>query len=172
MNKTELNERLRKAAIDCGLCEQWQHEWENDWDSTKMISQFYRGIDFFLDKRFISNEFIKENFDKDFLRKWGILVDDTYSLLNARHAILIGDSTSTIRINNHNVSEIYVIDNSKAKIIAKDNAKVIVRLLGKAQIEVEKKGSANVTVINHSKDSVIISNDNIKIREDYNLFLG
>ena len=167
MNKKELNKELRTQAINNGLCAMWQKEWKKDWDLDKMISQFYRGIDFFLDKRFVSNNFIKENFDRDFLRKNGILVDDTYSLLNPRNAILIGESQSTIRFNNYMVTTIYVIDNSKAKILAKGHSSVIVHLLGNPQVEVEQKEHGNVLIINHSKESVIISDDGIKIKEEF-----
>lgn len=167
MNKKELNKELRAQAINNGLCAMWQKEWKEDWDLDKMISQFYRGIDFFLDKRFVSNNFIKENFDRYFLRKNGILVDDTYSLLNPRNAILIGESQSTIRFNNYMVTTIYVIDNSKAKILAKGHSSVIVHLLGNPQVEVEQKEHGNVLIINHSKESVIISDDGIKIKEEF-----
>lgn len=167
MEILELNKELRTQAINNGLCAMWQKEWKEDWDLDKMISQFYRGIDFFLDKRFVSNNFIKENFDRDFLRKNGILVDDTYSLLNPRNAILIGESQSTIRFNNYMVATIYVIDNSKAKILAKGHSSVIVHLLGTPQVEVEQKEHGNVLIINHSKESVIISDDGIKIKEEF-----
>ena len=66
----------------CGLCNQWQMEWSIDWNNDRMISQFYRGIDFYLKTRFVDRQFIKENFDIGLLRKNGILVDDTYSLIN------------------------------------------------------------------------------------------
>lgn len=167
MDKKELNNELRTQAINNGLCAMWQKEWKNDWDLDKMVSQFYRGIDFFLDKRFVSDAFIKDNFEKDFLRKNGILVDDTYSLLNPSKAILIGNSQSNIRYNNYKVSTIYIIDNSKAKIIAKGHSAVIVHLLGSPQVEVEQKEHGNVLIINHSKESVIISDDGIKIKEEF-----
>lgn len=159
-----LNKELRKRAVDNGLCQQWQNEWLCDWDLKKMVAQFYRGIDFFLQKRFISNDFIKENFEKQFLRENGIIVDDKYSLLNPEYAIFLGNSSSTIRYNGRNVSTIYITDNSSVKILAKTRSVTIVHLLGSAFCETEQDDTATIVVIVHSELARIAVSKNTKVR--------
>lgn len=164
MNKKELNNSLRTKAVSCGLCNDWQKEWRQDWNLDRMVSQFYRGIDFFINKRFMSNEFIKDNFDKDFLRRNGVLVDDAYSLLNPQNAILIGDSKATIRFNGYSTGTVNVLDNSDAKIVAKGDSFVMVHAYGNSQVNVEQKDKSKVVVVTHSKQCVVISDDNITLR--------
>jgi len=165
MNEKELNNSLRTKAVNCGLCNGWQEEWRQDWGLDKMISQFYRGIDFFIDKRFVSNEFIKNSFDKDFLRRNGVLVDDAYSLLNTPNAIFIGDSKATVRFNGFSTGTVNVLDNSDARIVAKGNSFVMVHAYGSSQVSIEQKDKSKVVVVTHSKQCVVISDDNITLRE-------
>lgn len=163
----EINNELRSMAISAGLCQQWQEMWRSDWNADRMISQFYRGIDFFLKNRFVSNKYIAKNFDRDFLRSHGVIVDDTYSLLNNRHSIILGDSNATFRANGHNVSRIYVTDQSNLKVIAKDSAFVLVSVFGNATVEVEQNFLSWVTVILHSKDAHVTTSGKVKIKENY-----
>ena len=167
MNKSELNKELKRLAINKGLCDQWQEDWKEDWDLEQMVRRFFLGIDFFLKERFVSNEFLKENFGKDFLRRNAILVDDCYSLLFPKYAILIGDSRSTIRSNGYKVSTIYITDNSNAKIVSRDHSTLIVHMLGTAQVEIQQYDDSHVAVITHSPESVVISDQNITIKEEF-----
>lgn len=164
INDSELNKELRDSAIRYGLCNQWQNEWRKDWDKDKMVSRFYKGIDFYLKNRFVSNDFIKNNFDLNFLRNKGILVDDTYSLLNPENAILIGNSSSNIRFNGRNISTLYILDKSKAKITAKGKSFVMVHLLGMSELEAEQESGAEVVAIVHSTDCVVSSDSGVKIK--------
>lgn len=132
-----------------------------------MVSQFYRGLDFFLKNRYVSNDFLKENFDNGFLRQNGILVDDNYSLLNPKSSILIGKSSSRIRFNGRNCANIYIIDDSKAMIAASGNSFVIVHLLGNASVEAVQKDNADLVIINHTHNSSISSEGNVRIKEEF-----
>lgn len=162
-----LNELLRQKTIACGLCSQWQSEWNEDWDLDRMATRFYRGIDFFLEKRFLTISEIKDMFDQKWLRDNGILADDDYSLLNPENAILLGNSKSTVRLNGSNAANVYVTDNSWAKVIVKDRAFVIVHVLGKAQVDIKRYGRASCTVILHSEEAVIDADDSVKVKYEF-----
>ena len=41
----DLQEDLKRKAIACGLCEQWQREWGKP-DEDELINKFIEGIDF------------------------------------------------------------------------------------------------------------------------------
>lgn len=166
IDEKELNKTLRESAIKNGLCAQWQKEWEKDWDIEYMISQFFRGLDFFLIHRFMTNDFMKENFNIDVRRSHNILVDDEYSLSNPKQALIAGDSKATIDADSWAVTTIYAIDNSYVNITAKDCSIVMIHLLDSAQVNVKKKDNSKVFVYIHSKKAVVISDDDIKIREE------
>lgn len=167
MKEKELNKELRERAIAHGLCRQWQEEWKDDWSLDKMMRRFYKGLDFYLKKRFVSGSFIKKNFPIDYRRKNGLLVDDTYSLVNPSEAILIGDSTSTIRINNTNTSNIYVTDKSKLKVIAKNRAFVIVHMLDSSSVGAEAYDSAKLIVIQHANSVHINANEQVEVKREF-----
>lgn len=167
MNEKELNKTLRENAINCGLCAQWQKEWETDWDMEHMFSQFFRGLDFFLKYRFMTNQFMKDNFSEDARRSHNVLVDDDYTLTNPRQALIVGESKATIDVDEWTVSTIYALDTSCVNVTANDSSFVMIHIFDKAQVNVEKMGFAKVFVYLHSKDAVVISDDNIKIKEDF-----
>lgn len=167
MNEKIINKLLKEKAIDCGLCDQWKKEWEQDWDFEKLANQFYRGLDFYLKTRFIPTKFFKESFDIDFLRKNGILVDDKYSLLNPENAILIGNSNGTVRMNGFKATNVYVVDKSHLKIIAKNRSFVIVHALDRCVINASKNDLAHLVVIKHSPDVKVEGNAIVKEEYDY-----
>lgn len=167
MKEKELNISLREHAISCGICNKFLREWQKDWDLQKMADQFYRGIDFFIDKRFISNNYMKQYFDVEFRRENGILVDDRYSLLNPKRAILVGESKSTIRFNSFNTATIYVLDESNVTITTKDHAIVTVHVFGKAQVCANKFDDSKISIISHNPECVIISDKNIAVKTNY-----
>ena len=140
-DNSQLNKDLRDMAIACGLCNEWQGLWKNDWSEEKMVVMFYKGIDFFFDKRFMSNDFIKQRFGSDFRYANGVLVDEKRSMMNMKHACILGKSEATLRYNLSHNGEVYVADNSHLHLIARNNSFVIVRLIGNAQADIEKKDS-------------------------------
>lgn len=154
-------------AIEHGLCDRWQELWSEDWNENMMIAMFYKGIDFFFDKRFISNDFIKESFELDFLRENGILVDDKRSLLNLKHVCILGNSEASIRFNASHLGEVYVADNSRLHLIARNNAFVIVRLIGNAQTDIKQVDSAVVKVIRHDVTTKVKTSDGVKVAEEF-----
>lgn len=168
MTEKELNNALRGMAVSKGLCQQWQQEWENGWNEDKMILQFYRGIDFFLKNRFVSNDFIKQNFHQDFLRRHGIIVDDKYSLLNPGRSIVMGSGEATIRTNGYWLSAVYAVDNANLKIETKNASYAIVSVLGDAVVEATQLDHSRLTVIMHSRNAKLTTTGNVRVREDYN----
>lgn len=166
-NNKDLNSALRKMAIEAGLCEKWQGEWKEDWSLDEMAIRLFRGMDFYLKHRFISNTFFKENFDMDFMRKNGVLVDDTFSLMNPKNAVLIGNSKSVIRINGYSVNTIFVVDDSNVKIVSKNHSFAIVHLLDRTSVEVECNDESKVVVIKHSHDAKITAGQGVTVKEEY-----
>ena len=162
----ELNCELRRLAIENGLCEKWQKMWAEDWPLEKMVDMFFKGVDFFISTRFVPNEKIEEWVGRDFLRKNGILVNDSYSLANPQNVIAIGNTKTTIRVNANNPANIYLCDESVATLEAKNRSFVIVHLYGEATLRAEAYDKAHVCAIRHSENTKVISKDNILIKKE------
>lgn len=150
-------------AISHGLCAEWQKDWQKDWNANQMVEKFFKGIGFFIKKRFVSNHFIKNNFDRKFLRDNYVIVDDTRSLLNPPKAVILGDSRTKIRINGYHLSEVYLLDTSVSEIIVKGNAFVVVYTLDNAQVSIVKEADSRVSVINCSDDTCIVAGTDVKV---------
>lgn len=167
MNIKELNSKLKDKAISLGLCEKWQQKWDEDSSQQVLINKYFKGVDFSLKHHYPSNEFIKNFFDKDLLRKNGILVDDNRSLLNPEEAMILGSSKAIIRVNGRHHSIIYVRDNSFVKIFVKNNSFTIIHLFENANIDVEVQDSPDLLVLKNSKNVVITANKTIRIKDDF-----
>lgn len=153
MELKTLNKTLRQQAIDNGLCEGWQRMWRCKWDRDELIQKFKEGIDFCIKNKYPSNEFIKENFTRDILRKHSILVDDHYSLLNQRMCVLQGGSTSNIRYNGWNPGTVYIRGNSYASITARQMSFVIVHLFDNAVVDCRAEDKASIVVLRHGENT-------------------
>ena len=164
MEHNVLNRELRQMAVNHRLCKQWQKDWEVEWSLDRMAEQFFRGIDFYLSERFVSREFIMENFDKQFLREKCILVDDVYSLSNPGRSILIGNSSSTIRFSGSKIGTVYLTDSSSCKILAQGNCHIIIHLLDDSKVYIEQSGNARVVALRHSESCTVDSHGNIKVK--------
>lgn len=165
--KNDVSIELRKKARMLKLCDKWFHEWADDTDNQTLINMYFRGADFCLMHHYPSNEYIKEHFDKSLLRKNGILVDDTYSLLNPIHVMSLGSSKSTIRTNARNFSIVYARDKSALNIIAKNDSFVIIHAMDNASITVTTQDNAKVVILKNSNDTEISAFGNIQIKDDF-----
>lgn len=167
LNIEQINATLKAKAVELGLCEQWQQMWNGIWDRPMMIAKYKEGIDFCLKNNFPTNDFIASNFTKQSLRKGGVFINDKYSVLNERVAVVRGNSEIIARYNGMAVSELYVADASVAYVFAKNNSHVIVHLLGNAEITASQNDRSTIVAIKHSKTcSVIPAQGSITIKEE------
>lgn len=158
----ELNNCLRAAAIENGLCDNWQRAWAEDWEPQELIRRFYLGMDFFLKKRFITNEFIKENFPQYLLRDNGILVDDAYSLLNpsqeyhnTNYAVTLGNTKAKIRVNGRNMATCYICDSSDVDVVARHESFMLIHATDNVHIRARQRDEARLVIIKHNLDVVL-----------------
>ncbi len=150
-----LSAELRSMARKLNLCDKWFSEWRDDTDKQGLIDKYHRGSDFCVKHHYPSNEYISAHFERDLLRKNGILVDDDYSLLNPVNAMILGNSKSTIRINGRHHAVIHVRDNADVKIVAKNEAFVLVHVLDSATVHAEGFNTSRLVVFRNSKSANI-----------------
>jgi len=162
-----INKTLREQAIANGLCQQWQKKWNRSLSQDELAGFFYDGLDFCLKHRWPTNQFIKENFSIDFLRKVGVFVDDTRSVLNKEQCVILGKSKVRLRYNSSNDGNVYVRDSSFVFLESKGSGLIIVHLFDKATITARQHGTGSIVVIKHSEDVTITADDDVKIVEEY-----
>lgn len=166
----KLNETLRKRAIELGLCNEWQNAWKDGWDKNTLIRKFYDGIDFCLSNNYPSNDFIKENFDRDLLIKNNVIVDEKRSILNAKEAAIFGVSKVIARYNYRAHGRIYIKDNASTDVTAHNNSFVIVHILGNAKVVARCHDNATLVLIKHSKQCRIACFGSVAVKEEYGLY--
>lgn len=142
-----LSETLKQQAISLGLCKQWTEAWGNP-DQQDLIDKYKSGLDFCIEHQYPSNEFIRENFDRELLHENLIYVDEQLCLDDAPSGeyVLNGECTGTLHFRSWTAATVYVRHTSNVSIIAEDFAKVFVRVYDGAEVNVCDVGDAVVKV--------------------------
>ena len=166
MTDKELSIDLKTMAIHLGLCEEWQSEWREDITRQELLDKYFEGLDFPMRFHWPTNEYIKQNFPQDLLRKNNLLVDDTRSLLNPKQTVILGESKVIVRVNGHSSSTIYIRDNSSVKFHIKNDAFVIVHLFENAHVDIEVLDVPRVLVLKHSLQATVKATNGVKIKEE------
>lgn len=159
---------LRNKARELGLCNEWFNEWSDTSSKQELIDKYITGIDFALQHHYPTNQYIKDNFELELLRKNNILVDDERNLLNPSVAVILGNTKTKIRVNGLSRSVIYIRDNSVVDIIAKNKSFVIVHLFDNASTIIKTEDTPNVLVLKHSKNVKVATQKGVKIKEEFN----
>jgi hypothetical protein len=121
--------------------------------------------------------FIKKNFDQEFLRRHGILVDDIRSfpirdenrrLIYLKDFVILGYSHSVIRYSfRPNMCNVWVCDTSHVKIDVKYGAFVMLHLFDKATADVVTDLVSKVTVIRHSPDVKLKKQGVVIVKDEF-----
>ena len=152
MDNKALNTKLRSEAIYLGICEKGLKEWEEDMTDAELIAFGFRNIDFLLKHHWPANDTIKTSWPKDFLRMNAVFVDDKYSINNAEHSLILGNSDITMRYNGWAIGVVCVRDGSKLSVTAKNKSHIIIHAFDNADINADGYDNASITVIRHSED--------------------
>ncbi len=166
MTIKELNSTLREEGRFLGMCDEFYNEKWN-YSQEQLVQRMFKGIDFCLKHHWPSNEFIKKNFDRDFLRNQGVFVDDEYSVCNVQDSLVLGGSKIRYRYSGKYYGNIRVRDLSSAHISARGDGLVIVHLFERSCVRVDASEKAKVSVIKHSKDVLVSASEGVRILEEY-----
>ena len=154
------NDTLRKEAINLGLCEQWQHEWDRQLSDKELIMRFVRGIDFCIEHKFPALNYIRKNFKTEDLRFCGVLLDETLksndigslrvigffndgsacSLPDTNILVLDGDTKGELHFGGYMVATLICKGNSNVSIKVDDNAIIRVSLYENANARITESG--------------------------------
>lgn len=167
MDVKDVNATLREKAIALGLCKGWQKQWAKDWSEDKMIAKYKEGIDFCLANGYPTNDFIKQNFTLDALRRGGLFIDDNRSFLNMWCSVIKGSSKCTARYDADNIGQVYVADTACLHIYAKGRSHVIVHVLDGASVLAEQQDNARLVVIRHSAKCAVVTKGDVAVKDEY-----
>jgi len=131
-----LSIKLRQMARKNGLCDEWFEAWDDNTDNTTLLEKYKRGIDFSIEHDWISNEFIKSNWDKSTLQENGVFVDDKNILLKNKKGIFIinGESDIKMYFDGYDTADIYVRHLSKLEVIVQGHAKIRINIYDNSEI--------------------------------------
>lgn len=165
MNREELSNTLKNKAINLGLCKEWTEGW-GDPDRQELIDKFLHGIDFCVDNRFPTPEFIKQNFDKELLHDNNIFVDESLHLRNLHGiAVLKGNCKGMLMFDGLAVCDLYVCDGCDVIISCSGMSKVFVNLYDNAKVTVMQKDIAGAYIYYHSEDCHYETNGDVLVRK-------
>lgn len=149
-----LSDLLKQEAIERRLCAEWTDGWADNSDQQTLIEKYKDGIDFVLKQgEWPSNNFIRENFDRDLLHSNLVFVDEELSIERAPSGVYIlnGACSGTICLEPWSAATIYVRHDSNVRIIASDFAKVQIRLFDNGEAEVERGIEASAVVLHRKR---------------------
>lgn len=112
-----INKYLRNTAVEHGLCNQWQSEWQESKSTAELCDMFKRGMDFCIKHDYPNKDVIKHNFNRDELNENSIYVDQSVNINGTNGTyVFIGDCQGCLNLRPYSAALIYVRHNSKITI--------------------------------------------------------
>ena len=164
----ELNKKLRDRAIELGLCEQWQGEWDKDRTQDELIKMWKKGSDFCFELHdFPNKEFIKAYFDRKVLNDNLIFVDEVVNSVNGGDGtwVLNGKCTGKISFSGFAAARLHIRHDCEVSIEASEMSKVFVSVYDKAKISVRQRGDSSVYVYTHGEDCTVETEGDVMQRK-------
>lgn len=167
MENKELNKVLKARAIELGLCDKWQDEWDKDETKQELIEKYLRGIDFCIAHDFPKLEFIREYFPKKLLEKNGVFVDEAIGrrddVAAKETVVLLGRSQAELHYDGLGMGNIYVRHQSEVTIVARGWSRVFVECYEDSVVNVSSEDEGKVFVYQHG--GVVNAEGRVLIRD-------
>ena len=158
----KLSERMKKEAVDLGLCAQWTADWDDGTTKDEMAEKFVQGLDFCIGHDWPSTEVMKRYFG-DVMHKHGVYVDERLSVRNIDTLILNGRCDASVTYVGASVGNVYVRHTSRAKITVRGFAYVHVSVYDGAKVEIDCEKLAKCFVYRYGGD--VKASGNVVVRE-------
>ena len=162
--KKNLGKQLKSQAEMLGACKKGLDNLEN-LSEHELVNRYIHFIDFAVSANFPSNEFIKENFDKEILHKHNIYVDECVERRNARTVVVIqGKCTGNLFYDSFTTSDIYVRHDSDISIDCSRMSKVFINLYDNAKVHISQRDGATVYVYKHGDKCKVSYEGEVMVR--------
>lgn len=153
---------LLDRAVELGLCNEWQREWNLECTRQELVEKYLKGIDFCIKHDYPNVDFIREYFPKELLERNGVFVDGDVDGQNLSTVVLLGKSNGVL-LNDFCVSNIYVRHSSLVSIQATNGARVFVEVYDNSLVTIAADESSKVFVYQHG--GTVKSDGNVVIRD-------
>lgn len=157
----EINDYLKRKAINLGLCEEWTNQWGNPC-MDDLVEMYIEGIDFCILNNYPSNDYIEDTFGK-VAENHGVFTNTTINSTNPDIAILNGKTTGNIKLTGFASRDIYVRHNSIVTIEITDQARAFIRIFDNAFVKVINKTANKIFVYKYSNKAVV--EGDVQVRE-------
>lgn len=161
----DVSKELKEKAIELGLCEKWQSDWNNP-DKDELVDKYVRGIDFCIYNDFPSIQYMKDNF-QGVMDKHGVFVDNIVNIINRNTVILNGECEGEVNYDGISIGRIYCRHDSNIQLNVKDDSKVFISVYDNAIVDIKCQDNAKVYVYKYgglvkSLGNVIIRDKNLE----------
>lgn len=158
-----ISSELAKQAKRKGICEDWYLELKNETDTDSLLKMYIKGIDFCLSNDYPSNDYIRKNF-KGKMEAHGIHLDEVIDFKNKKKVVALGKCLGTVVMNEFNVSEIFIKNNSEIVVMAHGNSFAMIDLFDDSKLTVFTYDNAKVFVNRYGGEITQTQNDNSTIK--------
>lgn len=166
MDNKELNNSLRNLARSLGLCDQWFGEWKENESQDELVKKYKRGIDFAIKNEYPSNDFIKNNFDKDILHEHHVYVDESIPVKGESGVwVMNGQCDGVILFDEWSAATLYVRHNSKLKVVCAGHSKVFISVFDQSEVEVYSMENSCVYVYKNGERCKCVTSEGVRVRE-------
>lgn len=169
MEGKELNKVLKARAIEHGLCDKWQDEWDMHSTRQELIDKFLSGIHFCIEHDYPRLEFVKAHFPTPQLHENGIYVDEAFECGGAERSktiVAMGKSNGRLRLTGYGTWSVYVLHESCADIQATGGARVFVECWGDSRLSIYADEESKAFVYWHGGS--INADGNVIVRDKRN----
>lgn len=149
----EINDYLKRKAINLGLCKEWTSQWGNPC-MDDLVEMYIEGIDFCILNNYPSNDYIEDIFGK-VAENHGVFTNTTIDVTNPDVAILNGKTKGYIKLTGYASRDIYARHNSVVTIEITDQARAFIRVFDNASVKVINSTNNKIFVYKYSDKTTI-----------------
>lgn len=164
--KSNLGKQLKSQAKELGACDKGLDNLER-LNEQELVNRYIHFVDFAIENDFPTNEFIKDNFDKELLHRNNIYVDEFIERRNARQVVVVqGKCTGTLLYDGMTTADIYVRHDSEVTIDCSRLSKVFISLHDRAKANVVQRDGASVYVYLRSDECEVQAEGDVMVRKN------
>ena len=141
----ELRKYILAKAIQNNICKPWAEKITLAASPDDLLQMYVDGIDFCLSNNYPSNDDLV-HLVGDYLPGYGIHVDDHFSQVNSRFAVLLGNSFGQMKYTEYQTAQVFVKHQSKADLILSGNSFVMLDCFDESKVSIMANDASRITV--------------------------
>lgn len=135
----ELQQLLLRDGREAGMCEEFRDELRSGPKTiAELCAMYHRGLDFCIEHKFPSLDFMKEHLDAEEIKRHGIYISNGISERQT-NVVVLGDACVSIRVPNYCTCDITATDQAKVSVRLGIGAFCYVSLHNHASVLVAEK---------------------------------